>query len=96
MHAQPYRSKRSDATVDVAVAGRGSSPDATLPVLRAVQAANHGFLGKQVLGPIADALRVNDARVFGVASFYSLFSTQPRAGKVIRVCDGPVCMLHEA
>jgi NADH:ubiquinone oxidoreductase subunit F (NADH-binding)/NADH:ubiquinone oxidoreductase subunit E len=96
MHAQPYRSKRSDATVDAAVAGHGSDADATLPVLRSVQAVNHAFLDKRVLGPVADALRVNDARVFGVASFYSLFSTRPRAGKVIRVCDGPVCLLRGA
>jgi NADH:ubiquinone oxidoreductase subunit F (NADH-binding)/NADH:ubiquinone oxidoreductase subunit E len=94
MHAQPYRSQRSDTTVDGAVAKHGRNPDAALPVLRDVQAANHGSLAKPVLGAVADALHVNDARVYGVGSFYSLLSTQPRAGKVVRVCDGPVCMLR--
>jgi len=96
MRAQPYRGKRSDATVDAGVAAHGCSPDATLPVLQAVQAASHGFLGKQALGPVADALHVNDARVYGVASFYSMLSLQPRAGNVFRICDGPVCMLQGA
>jgi NADH:ubiquinone oxidoreductase subunit F (NADH-binding)/NADH:ubiquinone oxidoreductase subunit E len=96
MRAQPYRRQRSDTTVDVAVARHGRSPDATLPILRDVQAANHGSLDKPVLGAVADALRVNDARVYGVGSFYSLLSTRTRAEKVIRVCDGPVCMLRGA
>ena len=34
-----------------------------------------------------------DARAFGVASFYSMISTQPRGKKVVRVCDGPACQL---
>lgn len=96
MRAQPCRNQRSDTTVDGAMARHGRDPDATLPVLRDIQAANHGSLGKPVLGAVADALQVNDARVYGIASFYSLFSTQPRAGKVVRVCDGPVCMLQGA
>jgi NADH:ubiquinone oxidoreductase subunit F (NADH-binding)/NADH:ubiquinone oxidoreductase subunit E len=96
MRAQPCRNKRSEATVDAAVAGNGSTPDAVLRVLRTVQAANRGFLGNTVLGAIADALQVNDARVHGIASFYSMFSTQFRAAKVLRVCDGPACMLHGA
>src|SRR5262249_5146241 len=96
MHAQPYRRKRNEATVDEAVAGHGRSPDVALPVLQAVQAANHSFLHKPLLGAVADALQVNDARVYGLASFFSLLSTQPRAAKILRVCDGPVCMLQRA
>jgi NADH:ubiquinone oxidoreductase subunit F (NADH-binding)/NADH:ubiquinone oxidoreductase subunit E len=96
MRAQPYRSQRSDTAVDDAVGLHGKHPDAILPVLLDVQAANHGCLGKPVLGAAADALRVNDARVYGVGSFYSLLSTKPRTGKVVRVCDGPVCMLQGA
>jgi NADH-quinone oxidoreductase subunit F len=96
MRAQPYRRQRSDTTVDSAVGRHGRNPVATLQVLRDVQAANHGSLSNPVLGAVADALHVNDARVYGVASFYSLFSTQPRACNVVRVCDGPLCMLRGA
>ncbi|HEV3258265.1 MAG TPA: NADH-quinone oxidoreductase subunit NuoF [Gemmataceae bacterium] len=96
MRAQPYRSKRNEAIVDDAVAGQGRTPGVALPVLRAVQASNQSFLDKPVLGAVADALQVNDARIYGLASFYSLFSTEPRAGKVLRICDGPVCMLQRA
>jgi NADH-quinone oxidoreductase subunit F len=96
MPAQRFRSKRGDATVDTAMAEHVNRPDSLLPVLQMVQESNHGFLSKQACGAIADAMAVNDARVFGAASFYSLLSTQPRPAKVIRVCDGPVCMLRGA
>jgi NADH-quinone oxidoreductase subunit F len=94
MKAQPYRHKRDDAIVHQAVAGQQPLPRIALPILQTVQAANHNYLPKPVLGAVADALHVNDARVYGLASFYSLLSTRPRVEKVVRVCDGPVCMLH--
>jgi hypothetical protein len=50
MRAQPYRGQRSDPNVDSAVAQHGTNPDAALPVLRDVQAANHGSLGRPLLG----------------------------------------------
>jgi NADH:ubiquinone oxidoreductase subunit F (NADH-binding)/NADH:ubiquinone oxidoreductase subunit E len=96
MRARPYRCKRSAPTVDAAVAAHGGHPGAALPVLQTVQAANKNSLGKPILGAVADALHQNDARVYGVASFYSLLSVQPCPGNVIRVCDGPVCTLHGA
>src|ERR1700738_64988 len=96
MQAQPYRRQRTNLTVEAAVAQHERTADATLPLLRTVQAANGGFLGKPALGAMADALGVNDARVYGIASFSSLLAIQPRAAKVIRICDGPVCMLQGA
>jgi NADH-quinone oxidoreductase subunit F len=94
MQAQPYRHRRSNTTVDAAVEKHGNMPEAALPVLQMVQEANHGYVSKEACGAIADALGVNDARVYGAASFYSLLSTKPRAASVIRICDGPVCMLR--
>src|SRR5262249_28667694 len=96
MHAQLSRNQRTDARVDVATAKHGRAADATLPVLQTVQAASDGHLSRTLLGAVADSLRLNDGRVHGVATFYSLLSTQPRPAKVFRLCDGPVCMLRGA
>jgi NADH-quinone oxidoreductase subunit F len=95
MHAQPYRRRQDDAAVTAAVSEHGRAADATLPVLQSLQAAG-GSLDGHTLGAVADALGLSDARVFGVASFYTLLSTRPRAAKVVRLCDGPVCMLRGA
>jgi NADH:ubiquinone oxidoreductase subunit F (NADH-binding)/NADH:ubiquinone oxidoreductase subunit E len=86
--------KRSDPSVAAAVAEHGRTSDAILPVLQSVQATNRGHLDAHLLGAVADALDVNDARIYGVASFYSSLSTRPRKEKIIRLCDGPVCMLQ--
>jgi NADH:ubiquinone oxidoreductase subunit F (NADH-binding)/NADH:ubiquinone oxidoreductase subunit E len=96
MRAKPHSNKRTDAAVAAAVAAHGCSADAVLPVLQAAQAADQGSLDKQALGAVADALQVSDARVQGVASFYSQLSLQSRAANVLRLCDGPVCMLQGA
>jgi NADH:ubiquinone oxidoreductase subunit F (NADH-binding)/NADH:ubiquinone oxidoreductase subunit E len=82
--------------VDAAIARHGEEPDAVLPVLQTAQAAGSGFLSAAVLGAAADRLRLSDARVYGVASFYSMLSTRPRPADVIRVCDGPACILRVA
>ena len=91
-----HRSERADARVEAAVGKHGRTPDTTLPVLQTVQSANHGYLDTPLLGAVADALRLSDARIYGVASFYSMLSTRPRAEKAIRVCDGPECVMHGA
>lgn len=91
-----HKSKRTDPRVQAAVAKHGRIVDATLPVLQTVQLANHGYLNAHLLGAVADTLEVSDAQIYGVASFYSLLSTHPRREKVIRVCDGPACVLRRA
>jgi NADH-quinone oxidoreductase subunit F len=95
MLQQPCRGP-NDPAVAAAVHEHGATAEATLPVLRAAQAANHGHLSPRLLGAVADALGVSDAHVHGVATFYSLLSTRPSVANVLRVCDGPVCMLHGA
>jgi NADH-quinone oxidoreductase subunit F len=92
MRARPYRPTRTDPAVDAAVARHGTSPVVALPVLRDVQAATGRPLDRTVLGAAADALHVNDARVYGTASFYSLLAVAPDPARVVRVCDGPVCL----
>jgi len=94
--AAPVQAQRTDRRVEAAAAEHGRTPEAILPVLRTVQAANQGHLDAYILGATADTLRVSDAKVYGVASFYSLLSIQPRGRKQIRICDSPVCALQGA
>jgi NADH-quinone oxidoreductase subunit F len=95
MPARPYREPRREDAVDAAVAAHGSEPASLLPILQSAQSGS-GYLTPGQLGATADALRASDAHVFGVASFYSMLSTKPRARRVVHVCDGPVCMMSGA
>jgi NADH-quinone oxidoreductase subunit F len=81
-----------DPAVDAAIAEHGLHPDAIVEIFRSIQAQN-GYLTRDAIGTVAAALKIPDARAFGVASFYSMLSTQPSGKNVIRVCDGPACRL---
>jgi NADH-quinone oxidoreductase subunit F len=92
MPSRPFRKQHHDPIVESAIARHGAAVEATVSILQAVQ-DEAGYLKPDAIGAASDGLRVSDAHVYGVASFYSMFSTQPRAKNIIRVCDGPVCAL---
>ncbi|MBV8995504.1 MAG: NAD(P)H-dependent oxidoreductase subunit E [Pseudonocardiales bacterium] len=61
-----------------------------LPALHAVSDAV-GWISPGALNHIARRLSVPPADVYGVATFYAMFSTEPRAPRVVHVCDDIVC-----
>ena len=68
----------------------GRSPGRLIPILQAVQ-TEYRYLPEEILNFVATSLGISPARVFGVATFYSLFTLKPRGKHVIRVCDGTAC-----
>ena len=65
-------------------------PDSLIPALQYVQQRS-GFLSGEALTAVAQHLRIAEAKVFGVASFYSLFRLKPRGRNQITVCRGTAC-----
>jgi NADH-quinone oxidoreductase subunit F len=61
-----------------------------LPTLHAVQ-EDIGWISPGALNYVALRLSVPPADVYGVATFYAMFSTEPRAPRVVHVCDDVVC-----
>ncbi|MBC3192067.1 NAD(P)H-dependent oxidoreductase subunit E [Pseudonocardia sp. C8] len=61
-----------------------------LPVLHAVHDAV-GWISEGALNHIARTLSVPPAEVYGVATFYAMFSVEPRAPRVVHVCDDVAC-----
>ena len=64
---------------------------ALLPALHAVQ-SRVGWISHGALDYLSQRLTVPPAEAFGVASFYAMFSTEPRPGEVIHACDDIACM----
>ncbi len=93
MQAKLPQQERHSEIADAAVAKRGRESESLLPVIQDVN-ARLGYVGADAIGVTADRLGISNAHAFGVASFYSMFSTTPRAERVIRVCDGPACALR--
>src|SRR5579884_3563751 len=61
-----------------------------LPVLHAVQ-ADVGWISPGAVNYVALRLSVPPAEVYGVATFYAMFATEPRAPRVVHVCDDIAC-----
>jgi len=72
-----------------------SQRDLLLPVLHAVQ-GRFGWLPPGALNYISRRLTVPPAEVFGVATFYHLFSLTPSPPGVIHVCDDIACRIKGA
>jgi len=62
-----------------------------LPVLHAVQ-ERVGWISAGAVNYIAERLTVAPADIYGVATFYALFSTKPREPTVVHVCDDIACI----
>jgi NADH-quinone oxidoreductase subunit F len=61
-----------------------------LPTLHALH-EHAGWISPGGLNYIARRLTIPPADVYGVATFYALFSVEPRAPRVLHVCDDVVC-----
>lgn len=68
---------------------------ALIPVLHKAQEL-FGYLPTEVMDFVADKLQVPTAYVYGVATFYSLFTLTPRGKYQISVCMGTACYVKGA
>lgn len=68
---------------------------ALIPVLHEVQ-DDFGYLPKEALMLVSEGLEIPMTEIYGVASFYSYFSLEPKGEHVIRVCMGTACYVKGA
>ena len=76
--------------IDEIIATHRNSPGAVIPVLRMCQDVV-GYLPVKLIDYISDGLNLPRSEVFGVASFYALFSLTPKGRHTVRVCLGTAC-----
>lgn len=81
--------------LDAVMRRHGRRGDALLEVLHAAQEL-FGFLPEEVLVHVAQGLRLPRSRVYGVATFYDLFTLRPRGAHVCTVCLGTACWVRGA
>lgn len=49
------------------------------------------YLPDDVLDIVAKYFKLTKAQVYGVVTYYSMFSTKPRGKYIVRICQSPVC-----
>jgi NADH-quinone oxidoreductase subunit E len=65
-------------------------------VIEVLHKAQHifGYLPEQVQVFVAEKLNIPTSQVFGVVSFYSYFTTEPRGEFVVNICMGTACFVR--
>lgn len=69
--------------------------DNLITLLQSIQGA-YGYLPEEVLGLIATETGIKEARIFGVATFYSQFRMKPVGRHLIMICKGTACHVNGA
>jgi NADH-quinone oxidoreductase subunit E len=65
-----------------------------LAILHDLQEKNSlKFLPEDSLNEVSKYLNISKSAVYGVAEYYSMFSTKPRTKHILHVCCSPVCQL---
>ncbi|MGL5152940.1 MAG: NADH-quinone oxidoreductase subunit NuoE [Clostridium sp.] len=61
------------------------------------QAQNlYGYLSKETLEYISTKLEIPLSKIYGVVTFYSYFTTEPKGKYVISICTGTACFVKGA
>ncbi len=94
--AGKVESQKPDLTkLDKIVSQYKGQDDALISVLQEVQ-AEFGWIPRDAIGRIADALEVSVGEVFGVLTFYAQFYLTPRGRHTVRACRGTACYVRGA
>lgn len=72
-----------------------NKPGNLIPVLHEVQ-KKVGYLPQYVQEYVSEKLKIPFSQVYGVVTFYSFFSTEPKGDHTIGVCMGTACYVKGA
>lgn len=81
--------------LDGAMKRHRHQPDSLIEILHTAQEL-FGYLDTDCLKYVGHALKVPPSRVYGVATFYNLFSLKPRGTHTCVVCMGTACYVKGA
>ena len=66
-----------------------------IAIMQAIQ-EEYRYLPEDALRYAAKELKISEAKIYGVATFYENFSLQPKGKYVIKVCDGTACHVRKS
>ena len=83
-------SESVQASVSQVLASRKQLPGALLPILHGIQDAV-GYIPREAVEQIAQALNLSRAEVHGVVTYYHHFRSEPAGRHVLRICRAEAC-----
>jgi bidirectional [NiFe] hydrogenase diaphorase subunit len=81
--------------IDVAMRRHGYTSHALIEVLHQVQGV-FGYLDDPAMNYVADSLGLPLSKVYGVATFYHLFTLKPQGAHTCVICTGTACYIKGA
>lgn len=90
-----YGTPEQEEKLRQVIAAHKGQPGATMPVLQAAQEI-FGYLPEEVQIMIAEGLDLPLSEIYGVVSFYTQFSLNPKGRYQISVCLGTACYVKGA
>ena len=66
-----------------------------ISILQEIQEVYH-YLPREVFTILSKELKMGEARIYSIATFYENFSLEPKGKYVIKVCDGTACHVRKS
>lgn len=89
--ANTYSPEIDFAEIDGMLAERyGSDKENLIMILQSIQ-ERYNYLPQPTLSYLSDKLKIPYSRIYGVGTFYSSFSLEPRGRNIISICLGTAC-----
>ena len=88
--------EKIDFTVlDQAIKEFGNEEKSLIAILQRAQEV-YRYLPQEIFPYLSKALKIPEARIYGVATFYENFSLEKKGKYVIKVCDGTACHVRKS
>ncbi len=81
--------------LDEILAANGCHEAAIIAILQDVQ-ERYRYLPREAFPYLSKKLKISEARIFSVATFYENFSLEAKGRYVLRVCDGTACHVRKS
>lgn len=81
--------------LDEILQANGLQESAVIAILQDIQ-ERYRYLPREVFPYLAEKMRISEARIFSVATFYENFSLEAKGHFVIRICDGTACHVRKS
>ena len=81
--------------LDEILAAHGNDPSLVIAIMQDIQ-KEYRYLPQDALCYVAKKLKISEAKIYGVATFYENFSLEPKGKYVIKICDGTACHVRKS
>ena len=83
------------SAVDAIVEKSGYKQEAIISVLQEIQEIYH-YLPREVFPILSEKMKMSEARIYSIATFYENFSLEPKGKYVFKICDGTACHVRKS